>query len=134
MTRRYDPLIAEVIGAAIEVHNFLGGPGLRERIYEESLCQELRMRGLSAIRQLPVPITYKGMQLRYPLILDILVGNSLIIEVKATEENSPLHRSQLLTYLRLSGLPTGLVINFGQGLIKHGLMCVHNRYAYRHVA
>ncbi|MGE3953682.1 MAG: GxxExxY protein [Parachlamydiales bacterium] len=121
-----DPLTGAVIGAAIEVHKSLGGPGLRERIYEEALCQELRLRGLEAIRQLPLPIRYKGVQLRNPLIVDLLVERRLIIEVKATEENSPLHRSQLLTYLRLSGLPVGLLINFGGRLLKHGIVRVRS--------
>ena len=124
----FDPLSYQVIGAAIEVHSTLGGPGLRELIYEAALLHELRMRGIPVHNQVPVPVTYKGKKIKRPMILDLLIDNSLIVEIKALEENSPLHRSQLLTYLRLTGVKVGLIINFGQRLVKEGLFRVVNTH------
>lgn len=91
----------KIIGAAIEVHRILGGPGLLESIYESSLCYELTQRGLQIQKQLIVPVKYKNTVVRDPLCLDILVENKVIIEVKATEKEHAVHQAQLLTYLRL---------------------------------
>ena len=92
----------QIFDSAIEVHKFLGGPGLLETVYESALCHELSLRGLRSQRQLPIPVTYKDKEVRDPLFLDILVENKLIIEVKATGKTYPLHHAQLLTYLRLT--------------------------------
>jgi GxxExxY protein len=116
----------KVIGAAIEVHKILGGPGLLEGVYESCLCRELALRGLKVLRQVSVPVTYKGETVREPLIIDILVEDKLIIEVKATEKDSPLYKVQLLTYLRLTGLKLGILINFGKESIKEGISRVVN--------
>ena len=112
--------------ASIEVHKVLGGPGLLESIYEDALFQELQLRGIEVKRQVYVPVKYKGIILRDPLRIDLLVENKIIIEVKATEINHVIHKSQVLTYLRLTGLRLGLVLNFGQDLLINGLFRVVN--------
>ena len=121
-----DEISYKVIGAAIEVHKTLGGPSLLEGIYESSLYHELKLRGLKVERQVRVPVTYKGVEVREPLIIDLLVEEKLIIEVKATEKESPIHEVQLLTYLRLTGKKLGLMINFGRESVKKGISRVVN--------
>lgn len=116
----------KIIGAAIEVHRVLGGPGLLEGIYESCLCHELILRGLTVERQLPVPITYKSSVVRDPLYVDILVEGRVIVEVKATEKLHPIYEVQLLTYLRLTGKRLGLLVNFGQEYVKDGINRVVN--------
>ena len=116
----------KVIGAAIEVHRLLGGPGLLESIYESALCHELTLNDLRIKRQQPIPVIYKGITIREPYILDILVENKVIIEVKATEKELDLHKAQLLTYLRLTNIKLGLLINFGRGSVKEGICRVVN--------
>lgn len=93
-----------IIGAAIEVHRTLGGPGLLESIYEDALEVELRMRGLRVERQVAVPVVYKGQQLASPLRIDMVVEGLVIVENKAVEQINPIFFTQTLTYLRLSGL------------------------------
>jgi GxxExxY protein len=116
----------KIIGAAITVHQTLGGPGLLESIYESALCHELTINGLKVERQKPVPVIYKGVVIREPLILDILVENKVIIEVKAVEKEIEIYKPQLLTYLRLSGIKLGLLINFGRNSMKEGIHRVVN--------
>jgi GxxExxY protein len=116
-----------VIGAAIEVHTDLGGPGLLEDVYEEALCHELQLRGLEVQRQVPVSIEYKGKLLRKRLVIDLLVNNTLIIEVKSVEEYNEIFQSQLLTYLRLTKRKLGLVLNFGEKTVKEGIHRVVNK-------
>lgn len=115
-----------IIGAAIEVHQVMGGPGLIEDVYEEALCHELMLRGLMVERQKPVPIVYKGVTLKRPLFLDVLINGKVIVECKAAEEFNPIFKAQLLTYLRLTGLKLGLVINFGEIFVKNGIHRVVN--------
>ena len=115
-----------IIGAAIEVHKVLGGPGLLESVYESALCHELKLRGLQIEKQLIVPVKYKNTIVRDPLCLDILVEKKVIIEVKATEKEHAIHQAQLLTYLRLTGIKLGLLINFGQDCFKNGVHRVVN--------
>jgi len=121
-------LSGEIIGAAIEVHKQLGGPGLLEDIYEEALCHELELRGIQVDRQVTVPVVYKGKPLKKPLHLDVLVEKQIIVEAKATEKKNPLFATQLLTYLRLTNLHLGLVINFGEKMLKDGIERVINGY------
>ena len=121
-----NPLSYKIIGAAIEVHRTLGGPGLLESIYESALCHELCLHGLKVRSQVPIEVNYKGMKIKDPLFLDILVDDCLIVEVKATEKANPIHEVQLLTYLRLTGLRLGLVINFGAKQVKEGIKRVIN--------
>jgi GxxExxY protein len=113
-------LSEQVLDAAIEVHRALGGPGLLESLYEDALFYELRLRKIPAVSQVQVPVSYKNFKLRDPMRLDILVDNKVIIEVKATENVSAVHKAQVLTYLRLTNLKLGLVINFGQGRLIDG--------------
>ena len=115
-----------VIGAAIEVHTELGGPGLLEDLYEEARCHEVSLRGIQVERQVGIPVIYKGKELNKRLVLDILVGNKLIVEVKAVEKYNAIFEAQLLTYLRLTNQKLGLVINFGESKVKDGVHRVVN--------
>jgi GxxExxY protein len=114
-------LTGRIIGAAIEVHKALG-PGLLESTYEECLCHELGQRKMRFERQRDLPISYKGLKLDCGYRLDILVEGIVILELKACEKIEPIHRAQLLTYLRLSGLKIGLLINFNVEVLKNGIM------------
>ncbi|MDP1661257.1 MAG: GxxExxY protein [Phycisphaerales bacterium] len=115
-----DPLTEAVIGAAIEVHKALG-PGLLESAYVLCLCHELTQRGLSVTREVPIPISYKGVGLDAGYRIDVLVNDELVVEVKAVLEHHPLFQAQLLTYLRLSGKRKGLLINFNVPVVKDGI-------------
>ena len=115
-----------VVDAAIEVHRELGGPGLLESVYEESLTFELGLKGLLVERQQAVPINYKGHLLATPLRLDLRLNNLVIVDPKAVVEWNPIFEAQMLTYLRLTGLKLGLVINFGERLVKNGIHRVVN--------
>jgi len=115
-----------VVDCAIEVHRTLGGPGLLESVYEEALVWELEQRGLSVRRQVSTPIHYKGQTLATPLKIDLIVADLVIVECKATTQYSNIFEAQLLTYLRLTGLKLGLVINFGERLVKNGIHRVVN--------
>ena len=115
-----------IVDAAIEVHRALGGPGLLESVYEEALAEELRLRGLSLERQIPVPILYKGRVLSTPLRLDLKVEGLVLVGTKAVKDWNPIFEAQMLTYLRLTGLKLGLVINFGERLVKDGVHRVAN--------
>ncbi len=115
-----------VVDAAIEVHRTLGGPGLLESVYEEALVYELELRGLQVERQKGVPIVYKGRRLASDLRVDLLVAGRVVIECKATSTHNPVFEAQALTYLRLMDLKLGLVINFGQRLVKDGISRVVN--------
>ncbi|MCA9999921.1 MAG: GxxExxY protein [Anaerolineales bacterium] len=118
----------EIIGAAIEVHRTLGGPGLLESVYEEALSWEMSHRGLLVERQLQVPISYKGNPLTSPLRLDLLVEKKVVVECKATTQYNNIFEAQLLTYLRLLDLRVGLIINFGEKTVKRGIHRVVNKF------
>jgi GxxExxY protein len=118
-------LTGEVIGAAIEVHKILG-PGLLESTYEECLCRELELRKIPYERQKELPIEYKGLNLDCGYRLDILVANRLILELKACESLQPIHEAQLLTYLKLTGIKLGLLINFNVPMLKQGIKRIAN--------
>jgi GxxExxY protein len=113
-------LSEQVIGACIEVHRALG-PGLLETAYEQCLAHELLLRAVPFERQRPVRVAYKGIQLEYGYRLDFVVAEVLILEVKAVEKLAPVHEAQLLTYLKLTGLHTGLLINFNAEILRRGL-------------
>lgn len=115
-----------IVDAAIEVHRTLGGPGLLESVYEESLACELGLRGLVVEQQVPIAIVYKEHLLANPLRIDLVVGGKVIIEVKATTLYNPIFEVQVLTYLRLSGHKLGFVINFGERAVKDGLHRIVN--------
>jgi GxxExxY protein len=109
-----------VIGACIEVHRLVG-PGLLESVYERCLACELRLRGLRFERQRAVPLEYKGIDLECGYRLDFVVEETLVVEVKAVDALLPIHQAQLLTYLRLAGLRTGLLVTFREAVLKNGL-------------
>jgi GxxExxY protein len=113
-------LTGQVIGLAIEVHRQLG-PGLLESAYEECLAYELRASGLQFGRQVDVPVVYKSSRLDCGYRMDLVVENALILELKTVEKIIPLHEAQLLTYLRLSGIRHGLIMNFNTAVLKDGL-------------
>lgn len=115
-----------IVDGAIEVHREMGGPGLLEDIYEEAMEEELRLRGMQVERLLPVRLTYKGRILRKPLRLDMKVGGLVLVDNKAVSEWHPVFEAQMLTYLRLTGLKLGLVINFGERYVKNGIYRVVN--------
>ncbi len=115
-----DPLTEQVIGCAIEVHRALG-PGLLEAVYEECLCHELHENGLGFQRQIPVPVTYKAVNLETGFRADLVVEKELLIEIKVVERLLPVHRAQVLTYLKLSGIPIGLLLNFNTRVLKDGI-------------
>ena len=115
-----DPLSERVIGLAIDVHRALG-PGLLESAYEECLCLELRHAEIAHARQVSLPIVYKGMRLDCGYRLDIVVEGSLILEIKSVEHLLPIHDAQILTYLRLSGMKVGLLLNFNTTLMKNSI-------------
>jgi len=115
-----DPLSGKVIQLAIEVHRELG-PGLLESSYEECLCYELSTAGLAFERQVPLPITYKSVRLESGYDMDIVVERRLVLELKTVEKLIPIHEAQLLSYLKLSGIRIGLLMNFHVPLLKDGL-------------
>jgi GxxExxY protein len=115
-----------IVDAAIEVHRTLGGPGLLESIYRDALTIEIQSRGAMIEREKLVPVKYKGHVISTPLRLDLLVGGLVVVECKAVTSYNSIFESQVLTYLRLTGLKLGLVINFGQRLVKHGIHRVVN--------
>lgn len=122
-----DMLTQRVIGAAIEVHRQLG-PGLLEGVYQECLCHELSLRAISFLRQKIVPVKYKSITLGEGLRLDLLVEGQLIVELKVVDQLSKVHEAQLLTYLRLSGLQRGLLLNFNTAVLKDGIKRLVNNY------
>jgi GxxExxY protein len=115
-----DELTEKIIGAAIEVHKALG-PGLLESAYEECLAHELSSANLLFQRQVPLPVTYKSLQLDCGYRLDFLIEKTVVLELKAIEALQPIHEAQLLTYLKLGGWPIGLLINFNVPVLKNGI-------------
>ena len=113
-------LTGKVIGAAIEVHKALG-PGLLESAYEECLSHELGLSRMLFERQKPLPVEYKGVKLDCGYRLDLVVENRLIVELKACDSLLPIYDAQLLTYLRLSNIKVGLLINFNVPVLKEGI-------------
>ncbi len=114
-------LTHDIVGAAIEVHRALG-PGLLESAYEECLCYELRIRGLGYKRQVDLPLTYKGIRLECGDRLDVVVEDKVLLELKCVEKLLPIHEAQLLTYLRLSGMKVGLLMNFNVPVMRDGIL------------
>ena len=109
-----------VLDSAITVQNELGGPGLLESMYEMALAHELNLRGLKVERQKLVPVIYKGVPIGEPYRLDMLVEDKVIVECKAVEKRNPVFNAQVLTYLRLTNLKLGLIVNFGVERIIDG--------------
>lgn len=119
-SRRFLDGSHEVIAACIEVHRQLG-PGLLESIYEQCLCYELTQRGMTFERQVLVPLVYRGMPLDCGYRMDLVVDSQIVVEVKAVEHLLPVHEAQVLSYLKLTKLPTGLIVNFHVAAMRSGL-------------
>lgn len=109
-----------IIGALIEVHRCLG-PGLLESVYEACFCAELAFRGLRFARQRPLPVQYKDLFVDCGYRLDVVVEDRVLVELKAVERLLPIHEAQVVTYLRLAGLPVGLLVNFNVVVLKSAL-------------
>ena len=118
--RQNDLLTAKAIGFAIEIHRILG-PGLLESAYEECLCFELKQNGLAFRRQVSLPVIYKCVRIDCGHRLDIVIEDQVIIELKTVERLMPIHEAQILTYLKLSGIRTGLLLNFSSTILKDGM-------------
>ncbi|MEQ8790949.1 MAG: GxxExxY protein [Pirellulaceae bacterium] len=115
-----DPLTGKVIQCAIEVHRTLG-PGLLESTYEQCLARELSLQGVAFQVQVPLPVVYKNVRLDCGYRIDVVVESQLILELKAVEEVKGIHQAQLLTYMKLSGIGTGLLININVPILKEGI-------------
>jgi GxxExxY protein len=116
-----DPRTSPILGAALEVHRYLG-PGLLESAYEECLCHELCLRELRFQRQVDLPVDYKGLKLNCGYKIDLLVQGEVVLELKAVEKLLPIHQAQLLTYLKLAKKRIGLLINFNVPLLTQGIV------------
>jgi GxxExxY protein len=120
-----ESLAAIAVDSALEVHRQLG-PGLLESAYEACFTHELRLRGIGFERQLVVPLHYKDERVEVGFRADVVIGGKLLVELKAVDEVLPVHRAQVITYLKLLDLPLGLLINFNSVLLKNGLRRVLN--------
>lgn len=120
-----DRITGSIIGAAIEVHRALG-PGLLESAYEACLSYELLDRGLGVERQRPMPVSYRGVQIDVGYRMDLLVEEAVVVELKAVDRLLPIHKAQLLSYLKLADLRLGLLINFNVKVLKDGIRRLAN--------
>jgi GxxExxY protein len=118
---KYEDLTEQILGAAIEVHRALG-PGLLESAYEQCLCRELNLRGLRFERQVTVPVLYKGISLDCGYKLDIIVEDTVILELKSVDRITSIHEAQLLTYMKLMNKPVGFIINFNVAVLRSGIV------------
>ena len=125
MVMNINQLTRKIIGAAIEVHKILG-PGLLKSAYEEYLCHELSIQGVSFENQKPLSIDYKGKKLDCGYRLDMVVENAVVLELKSCEKIESIHQAQLLTYLKLSELNIGLILNFNVPLMRDGIVRIVN--------
>jgi GxxExxY protein len=116
----HEALTEQIIGAAMEVHKALG-PGLLESVYEECLCYELHLRGLRFQRQVTVPVIYKGVSLDCGYRLDLIVEETVILELKCVERVLTIHEAQLMTYLKLLDKPVGFIMNFNVPVLRQGI-------------
>jgi len=116
----FEEITGEIVDAAMKVHTALG-PGLLESAYEACLLFELHKRGLKALRQVELPVVYEGVKIDVGYRIDLLVEDSVIVELKAVAELLPVHQAQLLSYLKLSGKRVGLLINFNVLHLKDGI-------------
>jgi len=126
-TPREDRITGEIIGAAIEVHRELG-PGLLESAYEQCLCHELSLRGLPFQRQVELPVVYKGIRLDCGYRMDVVVEETVVVELKTVDRLLPIHEAQLLTYLKLHHRQIGLLLNFHAAVLKNGMKRLVNNY------
>jgi GxxExxY protein len=126
-TQSFREITERVIGACIEIHRQLG-PGLLESVYEECLCYELSVLGIRFERQKSLPVKYKNVNLDCGYRLDLVIEGKIILELKTVEQLLPIHEAQLLTYLKLSGLTLGLLINFNVPVLKNGIKRIANNF------
>lgn len=117
---KFDKLSKQVIGCALEVHKHLG-PGLLESTYEQCLAHELTIAGIPFKLQHPLPVKYKGIKLDCGYRVDLFIDKTIIVELKSVEKFLPIHQAQLLTYMKLSGISIGLLMNFNVKYMKHGI-------------
>jgi GxxExxY protein len=115
-----DPRTSPIIASAIEVHRHLG-PGLLESAYEECLCHELHLRGITFQRQVSLPVLYKGLPLDCGYQIDLIVQDEVVLELKSTEKILPIHQAQLLTYMKLARKSVGLLVNFNVPVLTQGI-------------
>ena len=120
-------ITAAIIDAGLSIHKELG-PGLLESVYESILYYELSNRGLDVERQVPIPLIWKGMLIKESFRADLIVEKKIIVELKSIEKAMPVHKKQVLTYLRITGLTIGLLLYFGDVLFKHGIERIINGY------
>ena len=118
-------ITGQIVDASIKVHSALG-PGLLESTYEACLMYELKKRGLTAQNQVPLPVHYDEVIIEVGYRIDLLVAESVIVELKSVDKIAPIHKAQLLSYLKLSGKKVGLLINFNAELLKHGITRMAN--------
>lgn len=123
----YNQITQAIIGAAIEVHRGLG-PGLLESAYEACLVYELGILGLKIETQKPLPLVYKSIKLDCGYRIDLLIEDKVIVELKAVDQILPIHHAQVLSYLKLTGCKVGLLINFNERLLKHGIHRIVNGF------
>lgn len=123
MTENY--LSAKIVNACFQVHKNLG-PGLFESVYEECLYFELIQEGILVARQKELPVVYKSIRMDIGFKTDLIIENKVIVEIKSVEKIAPVHQKQLLTYLRLTGIKLGLLVNFNEALIKNGIQRIVN--------
>lgn len=116
-----------IIEESIKLHNKLG-PGLLESVYEEVICYCLNKRGLEIKRQVPIPVFYDGIKMEVGFRADVIVEDSVIIEIKSVDMLAPVHHKQLLTYLKLTDISVGLIINFNEDLLKKGIKRIVNNF------
>jgi len=116
----FDELSNRVIGCALEVHRRLG-PGLLESAYEQCLAHELATAGIPFELQCPLPVQYKGIKIECGYRIDFLVDGAIVVELKSVDKVLPIHEAQLLTYMKLAGVPIGLLVNFNVKLLKSGI-------------
>jgi GxxExxY protein len=118
--KKFDELSSRVIGCAIEVHRILG-PGLLESSYQRCLSHELELQGIAHKCEVVLPVEYKGISLECRYRIDVLVANELIVELKSVKKVIPIHEAQILTYMRLAGIPIGLILNFNVTKLREGI-------------
>ena len=122
-----DRISNEVIGAAIEVHRILG-PGLLESAYEQSMAWELGLRNLRLRRQVPIPVLYMGLRIEEGYRVDMIVNDGVILELKCVGALEPIHTAQVLTYLKMTGLKLGMLLNFRVDAMRHGIKRIVNNF------
>ncbi|MBP7239791.1 MAG: GxxExxY protein [Saprospiraceae bacterium] len=117
---KHEELTSRIIGICIKVHSILG-PGLLESVYEEALCFELTRQGISFLRQQGVKVNYEDVQLGLGFRADVIVENTIVLELKSVEAVAPVHAKTVITYLKFTGIEVGLLINFNVALLKDGI-------------